>query len=137
LKRTRRNGKNKYIELWGNWVPLSNYKGIENINVNYMLKRRKLRYKYEVANWKVFGDEKQKKRVQNLREHLHRRSPQFSRTKVVEFCYFKLKDFSNMMIKFSLSSLVSCGKIFKFHMYNNKHQRINVGKRRPSTWEDG
>jgi hypothetical protein len=58
--------KKKYMKLWGNCIPLSNYKGIENINVNYMLKRRKLRYKYEVANWKVFGDEKKKKEKETI-----------------------------------------------------------------------
>jgi hypothetical protein len=52
----------------------------------------------------------------------------FFNTKVVEFCNFNPKDFSNMMIKFSLSPLVSCGKVFKSNIYNKKHPRVNVGQ---------
>jgi hypothetical protein len=58
--------KKKYMKLWGNCIPLSNYQGIENININYMMKRRRLRYKYEAAMWEVFGNEKQKKEKETI-----------------------------------------------------------------------
>jgi hypothetical protein len=40
---------------------LSDYLGISNIDIQYVIKRREIRYKYETINYAVFGFEKRKK----------------------------------------------------------------------------
>jgi hypothetical protein len=60
-KGKRKKRKKKEFKLWNNCIRLSDYKGVMNINYEYMLKRREYRYKYECLNYAVFGYEKIKK----------------------------------------------------------------------------
>jgi hypothetical protein len=60
-KRARMKRKKKSFKLWNNCIPLSEYSGNQNINCQYMIKRRELRYKFEIVNYAVFGFEKKKK----------------------------------------------------------------------------
>jgi hypothetical protein len=60
-KDKKKKRKKKFFKLWSDCISLSDYTGTNIINLQYMKKRRELRYKYEVINYTVFGFEKQKK----------------------------------------------------------------------------
>jgi mRNA-degrading endonuclease RelE of RelBE toxin-antitoxin system len=50
-KRARKKRKKKSFKLCNNCIPLSEYSGNQNINCHYMIKRRELRYKFEIVNY--------------------------------------------------------------------------------------
>jgi hypothetical protein len=74
---------------------------------------------------------------QNLGNHWNHGIPQYTRIKVIEFCYFDPNTYSSMSIKLSYSALVTSGNQFKSNNYAKKHPPVIVGQWSPSSSEDG